>query len=731
MNKTKTKIAFGIGIVALLAVLSVSTASAYVTIYLDPQDSSVPEGYCHSTEVKVMANITGGDDLRAGQFNFRYDLPCCNVTDLAWGPSVFSGFSVWNPPGAPECWPPGQEHIRYYFMSPQTGISEICTLTIHCNSTEYCQTDLTFPYVGGVCKLQVLNESNDDLYKFGNATFVNGTFECGTPAETYTISGYTTPAADKVNITNTNNGKEWTASIDGNFYNLTLNVGVDVNATEILQIVACDELGGHESNCNVSNHVPENIPGQDTNVNLTLNHYCMNYYPDYPYYIQEQDNWSGPAVMQACIAHYNESDGVPIPSQAELNETGIANNHVNHTGLLYVDPQGMEDTLNYYLHHWPDYYHNYAVFALNMNDALHRICYWQHAGPGAVPAYSDYSNWMAVRGIHTSKKPTDYYAPYDYDVYGFWVNDPNDGLGSIGENSYKTADEFTTTYYIPTIDEQVPAWNDKYMSVLEPPEHDADVRIVPARPRFAKAISPALAEKPLMVYGIEQLALEKVVKDDEMLKIVKAAIDGVTEELVPYDAEFAEVFAKTVPGKPMLVTGDNGDYYIVPFNVPVEVRPSVKKMSVEIERVKASGLKKFERVKNVAANAVIEPIPIEPIKVERTLVVVIVDAEDGSFKEASWVADPVKYLPVSKSEALKLALGEMDITSTQDLRTKLGSKPTIELVYRDTSPYYPDWKITVDGTVFYVSQDGTVSYDKPLPTPTLPPKPRPIQILPI
>ena len=187
MNKTKTKIAFGIGIVALLAVLSVSTASAYVTIYLDPQDSSVPEGYCHSTEVKVMANITGGDDLRAGQFNFRYDLPCCNVTDLAWGPSVFSGFSVWNPPGAPECWPPGQEHIRYYFMSPQTGISEICTLTIHCNSTEYCQTDLTFPYVGGVCKLQVLNESNDDLYKFGNATFVNGTFECGEvpPPETF------------------------------------------------------------------------------------------------------------------------------------------------------------------------------------------------------------------------------------------------------------------------------------------------------------------------------------------------------------------------------------------------------------------------------------------------------------------------------------------------------------------------------------------------------------------
>ncbi len=87
---------------------------------------------------------------------------------------------------------------------------------------------------------------------------------------------------------------------------------------------------------------------------------------------------------------------------------------------------------------------------------------------------------------------------------------------------------------------------------------------------------------------------------------------------------------------------------------------------------------------------------------------VVVDADDGSFKEASWVADPVKYLSVSKVEALKLALGEITITDSNELRA-LGSKPTIELVYRAASPYYPDWKITVDDKVFYVSQDGIVS----------------------
>jgi len=213
----------------------------------------------------------------------------------------------------------------------------------------------------------------------------------------------------------------------------------------------------------------------------------------------------------------------------------------------------------------------------------------------------------------------------------------------------------------------------------------------------------------MMVYGVEQLAIERAVKDDELLKIVQAAIDGVNEELIPYDSEFAAVFAKTTAGEPMLVTDDGGnDYYLVPFNVPVEVKP-VKKMPVEIERAKVSGDKKLERVKRVADKIELKPIPIEPIRVEKTLVVVLVDAADGSFKEASWVENPVKYLPVSKAEALKLALGEIGITSASELKYELKSKPTIELVYRDASPYYPDWKVTVDGKVFYVSQDGTVS----------------------
>jgi hypothetical protein len=90
---------------------------------------------------------------------------------------------------------------------------------------------------------------------------------------------------------------------------------------------------------------------------------------------------------------------------------------------------------------------------------------------------------------------------------------------------------------------------------------------------------------------------------------------------------------------------------------------------------------------------------------KNTLVVVLVDAEDGSFKETSWVEDPVKYLPVSIKEALKLVLAKTGPSNT---------RPVIELVHMDSSPYYPAWQITVDGIVYTVSQDGTVSYKKPV-----------------
>jgi hypothetical protein len=569
---------------------------------------------------------------------------------------------------------------------------------------------------------------------YGAATFV-----ITVEGSTYTVSGYSDPVADTVKITNLDKSgvvderpADYIDPVTG-FYNLTLNVSGEVEVGDVLRITACQGLDEYESNCNVTNHTVVNAPGEDINVNLTLNHYCLDL-TGFPMYEAEEvgvpadhNKGCGPAVAKMWLDYMHNSTtqwnntsfgDMPAKDQAELYDWGIGNNsNITHP---YLDTQGMWYTVQYLDPIYSGYGYNFGKYSSTDQEYMMKeICRWISYAPGdqpghpvhvpaAVPAYGNYENWMAVRGIHTSEDA--YPLPPDLLVYGLWVNDPYPAsLGGIGENSYKTADEWKTTYYLPLDVPGEETYNGKYVGILEPPgDDDGEITIVPAKPRFVDAITPVLADKTLMVYDVEQLALEKVVNNDESLKIVAAAIDGVSEELLPYDAGFAQAFAKTTAGSPMLVSSDNGNYYLVPFNVPVLERPPVKIMPVKIEKIKTSGLKNLERLEFVDGDVIIEPIPIEPINLERTLVVVIVDAGDGSFKEASWVADPVKYLPVSNVEALKIALGEINVTDGDGLST-LSSKPEIELVYRDASPYYPDWKVTISSDIYFVNQDGMVS----------------------
>ena len=558
----------------------------------------------------------------------------------------------------------------------------------------------------------------------------------------YAYDNESTPVCNlDVTVTNLNTSDVFTAETNAssNYYQLVLDNSSEVQEGNTLRLIAVNESSTGYHIINVTNYkitAAELNAGGIFNLNLTLDEFYLNLV-DFPMSEanasacpnpdDKEHKMCGPATAKMNLDYMwwnssEETEPQETYNQSYLYDYGINNN--NNTNLEYFDVKGMWATIQY-LDPSPygEYGYNFGKYHnADLNTMMKSICHWicytvgwvgghkdghPYHVPGAVPAYGDYTNWMSIRGLHTNKNaaPSTWVTPDDLEVYGFWVNDPHPG--GIGENSYKTAEEWTETYYKPL--ETGDQWDGEYVAILEPPEEDiGDITIISSKARFEVAIAPMQMEKGLMVYEVEQLALEKVVTDDESLKIVKAAIEGVTEELIPYDTEFAAVFAKTSAGAPMLVTSDNGDYYLVPFNVPVIERPPLKKVPVEIERVKTSGDNEFERVKSLAANAVIEPIPIEPIKVERTLVVVRVDAEDGSFKEASWVADPVKYLPVSKVEALELALSEIDITSASGL-SNLQSKPSVELVYRDASPYYPDWKITVDGAVFFVGQDGTVS----------------------
>ena len=201
MNKTKIAI---LGIAVLFAVLTVSTASAHVTLYFVPQDSSVPEGECHSAYVEVWASVEDPDTMQYGQFAIHYDPSCVNITDHpvmdapeGWGSWIDNSKSSWN--AYPQCGGgPGYDMIMYYFWGPVPSTPPpfdigpdqmIANFTVECISSEYCLSELsvTCGEAGCFsCPIEVLTPENVNLYP-DSVTLVDGTFECGeaAPPETF------------------------------------------------------------------------------------------------------------------------------------------------------------------------------------------------------------------------------------------------------------------------------------------------------------------------------------------------------------------------------------------------------------------------------------------------------------------------------------------------------------------------------------------------------------------
>lgn len=578
------------------------------------------------------------------------------------------------------------------------------------------------------------------------STWIDGTFNCPC-AVPYTISGYTfkndgvTPEDNAtVKVINLNTSKKWdaTTSPADNSYELTLNVGEDVNATEILRLIAKDGVEW----VNVTDHEvtqSEIDAGGVSNVNLTLNEYYLDL-TDFPMYQanasacpsqgDEYHKMCGSATAQMNLNYmwWNKTADPAGPPMYYDNQTWLYEYGINHnanTSLPYFDTQGMFATIQYLdPSPYSEYGYNFGkCSSTDVDYMLKLICHWidytvgTYGGhkeghpyhvPGAVPAYGDYTNWMSVRGIHTNEHA--YPWPDNLTVYGFWVNDPYPAsMGGIGENSYKTAEEWKNTYYKPL--NTGDAWDGKYVAILEPYNGTpGNVTIAASPARFnAEAKQAVQAAKDVqaqsgtrtgtgikavkgMSTGMRVMAEVGDVVEEANRWIVQAAIDGANEQLVPYDEEFAAIFENVVADNPLFVKSDNGDYYLVPF--AKSYKDSVEKVDAMIADLEAmKGV--VPAARDDAIQASIDSLTSlrNELNTDRSeiMVVVIVDAEDGHFKEASWVKEPVKYLPVTEEEALRIA-----------------GKPsaTAELVYTSGSPYYPDWKITDGCSVYYVNQQG-------------------------
>ena len=139
--------------------------------YLSPCNSNT-SGYCDSTEAELHVNSSMG--LGFGKVSILYDHSCGDITGVTFNTAVWD-----DPIGTGYAIPYlGKLVITYSTLGNDypPGDYPICNITIHCNSTEYCKTDLNFVY-----ETYITNETIPP-WDF-DVPGENGTFTCGEPTE--------------------------------------------------------------------------------------------------------------------------------------------------------------------------------------------------------------------------------------------------------------------------------------------------------------------------------------------------------------------------------------------------------------------------------------------------------------------------------------------------------------------------------------------------------------------
>jgi len=208
MNKTN-KIAI-LGILALFAVLaaipaaSAQNATYYFKYY---EGNSVPEGYCHNKTVGLWIN-THGLGVSGGQVGIKTNASCVDITSFTFAPHWDLYLSSWNCPGWSKCWDQDGQGTDIDWIIYQKLFTEyvgdilIGNFTIHCNSTEYCKTDMNLTCGKNCYECPIAVGDKDGNPVPYNVT--HGTFECGTPPtfEKELVEGWNLISLPLTNTTN-------------------------------------------------------------------------------------------------------------------------------------------------------------------------------------------------------------------------------------------------------------------------------------------------------------------------------------------------------------------------------------------------------------------------------------------------------------------------------------------------------------------------------------------------
>ncbi len=467
---------------------------------------------------------------------------------------------------------------------------------------------------------------------------------------------------------------------------------------------------------------------------------------DVPWYKKEQAHYSGAATCKMILDYLRQEDQTTGLAQDELYNYGHPLNLEENGALLELDAKAVDAVLghfdkydtpgnyydqrdgdgdpyhgyNYGIHtHDPD--SNAEAFNEYLRDIIHWIAYpvtvdywWLDAtlaarpnSPAAVPASGTYAHWVVVNGAVASADPTPYprsdpwFTP-EVVVYGFWLFDP--AQEGIGEDVYVTASEAGNTYFLPL--QTGDKYHGQYLQVAEPPEQESQAEISIAREQFNQSTLNLvkIAQDLDSLNKISQTSLTPFEQRMHSLKShlydTARVVNLEQENVFPsLDTDLTHLFERSSSFE------EKGGISWSQIIEPQALTDAEFKAAVE-----GSIAREFIKVEREDNNSSYYIIPFDKYSKGQflTYAAIIIDGATGAFKQASWVKEPLTFVPIDKSKAEGLAqeaYQQAYFGHPQSIESRLIWQPQ----GLSSSPFFPYWKVTIDNQTFYVTQDAKLT----------------------
>ncbi len=474
-------------------------------------------------------------------------------------------------------------------------------------------------------------------------------------------------------------------------------------------------------------------PGIPTTT-YTLNMLTMPWYQNTAY------NSTGAAVAQMILNYIRAGAGQPLLTQDQIYRYArlpaalggdLTADEVDKT-LGHFDPYDylISNSYNGY-DSLPDGNpykgYNYSVDTYNpalnsnaINEYMRDICHWmaytvtkenwwengalvaRPNTPAAVPIFGTYNHWIVVKGYAASNNPTPlphtnpFYTP-NFTVYGFWIKDSL--ISGIGKDTYKTAAECAATYFLPLSTSDV--YNGLFLQVAEPPAKpsDAEVKIKEAKEDLGNLdfIGVNIAQKIKSNNYQAASDISSLSSNIKRTFVKKYNWRDIVDSYLLLDNNAVAAFDGTKSGKSVFVRRldiEDSNYYLVPFG------RQYKKGGFLVSGV------------------------------------IILDSNDGHFKEASWTDKPEQFSILKKNYAIllihryvandynnkikKFNKSPRKLYTAQCNNLYSDYKKLFEYIYKakaelvwqpgncSVSPYKPYWRVDISSYIWYVSQEGKV-----------------------